>query len=192
MSEGYYAQHYVCMHQQALELISQQNQFWLYTCGCRAGGKGCQRSQADVCLTFNAEALAGQSGHHEVSRSEAERVEQAAQDQHLVARPFRNPANPQQIDGICHCCDDCCSYFIEPGEACDKGSLIEATDLDARNNYGKCVEVCYFGARSMALRALTLQREACYGCGLCVDMCPTDAIRMALRAVNDQAIRNAI
>ena len=95
MSDGYYPQHYVCTHQQARELIAQHNHFWLCTCGCRASGKGCKRSQADVCLTFNAEALARQLGHREVSRSEAERGEQTAQEQRLVARPFRNSANPQ-------------------------------------------------------------------------------------------------
>jgi Pyruvate/2-oxoacid:ferredoxin oxidoreductase delta subunit len=190
MSDGYYPQHYVCTHEQARELIAQHSQFWLCTCGCRAEGNGCKRSESDVCLTFNAEALAGQLGHREVSRSVAESVEKAAQNKHLVARPFRNPTNPEQIDGICHCCDDCCSYFIDPSEACDRGSFKEATDLDACNNCGKCVEVCYFGARSMVLGALSLQQDACFGCGLCVDVCPTDSIMMSQRVMNAQVLQS--
>jgi NAD-dependent dihydropyrimidine dehydrogenase PreA subunit len=184
MSEGNYPQHYVCTHQQARELVNRYSQFWLGTCGCRASGKGCERSSSEVCLTFSVDATVSHHHHrNNATQDEVERVLEVAEKQHLVSRPFRNMTNKELVEGICHCCDDCCTYFRERGEICDKGSTIEETDTNACNDCGKCINVCYFGARTMTIGKLTLERESCYGCGLCVDVCPGEAIMMVPRSV---------
>jgi heterodisulfide reductase subunit A-like polyferredoxin len=86
-----------------------------------------------------------------------------------------------ETDGICFCCDDCCDYFVKPGEKCDKGDLIESTDSDRCKNCGACVEVCYFRAREVEDGRLTVEAENCYGCGLCTDVCPEACIQMVSR-----------
>ncbi|WP_048189666.1 ATP-binding protein [Methanocella conradii] len=64
--------------------------------------------------------------------------------------------------------------------SCDKGSLIEQTDMDACIDCGVCAEVCHFGAR-MVDEALKVDRDKCYGCGLCADACAMKAITMVPR-----------
>jgi ferredoxin len=182
MSQETYPQHYVCTHQQERELVAQHQRFWLGTCGCRAGGAGCKRSGAEVCLTFNASSQGSYPHRYEATRKEVLDVLLTAERQHLVSRPFRDMTNKQVIEGICHCCDDCCSYFLNPGEVCDRGNLVESTNLEVCTDCGVCVELCYFGARLLTNGKLAFQREACYGCGVCAEACPEEAISMISRA----------
>jgi heterodisulfide reductase subunit A-like polyferredoxin len=104
-----------------------------------------------------------------------------AEEGGLVARPFRDEEERVRTEGICFCCDDCCAYFLDPTEVCDRGDLIETTGRDECDDCGLCVEACRFGARSIVEGALALRRENCYGCGLCVGACPRGAVRMVRR-----------
>ena len=110
-----------------------------------------------------------------------EEVYQEAEEKHLVTRPFRNEENRAETDGICFCCDDCCEYFVDPSQQCDKGKFVEKSDLDRCENCGRCVEVCYFGARSVDDGRLAIEQDSCYGCGLCTDVCPEECIQMVSR-----------
>lgn len=103
-----------------------------------------------------------------------------AEAKNLVARPFRNEARTVS-EGICFCCDDCCGYFLNPKEVCDKGRFIESTDREQCTDCGVCADVCYFGARKLAGDRFEILREMCYGCGLCRDVCPEECIEMAER-----------
>jgi len=172
--------HYVCTHEKAQEVINARNQFWVSNCGCRESRKKCARSRMDVCLMFNPDDPGSGSGKKEVSRAEVMGILQEAQNKHLVARPFRNETRTD-TDGICFFCDDCCGYFLEPAERCDKGELIAETDLHLCSQCGDCVEVCYFKARKLNEDKLTTENELCYGCGLCIAVCPEDCIQMVCR-----------
>jgi len=130
---------------------------------------------------FNPEVPGSGSGMKQVSLAEVMGILQEAQAKFLVARPFRNQARTD-TDGICFCCDDCCGYFLDPSERCDKGELIAETDFDLCNHCGACVEVCYFKARKMMENELTAENERCYGCGLCVAVCTEDCIQMIDRS----------
>ena len=183
MGESNVPLHYVCNRDQARELIDGNHRFWVSNCGCREARGKCSRSRIDVCLQFSEVTAAGPSGLHEISRVEAEEILREAEDKHLVRRPFRDDNTRKETEGICFCCDDCCGYFMEPGEyTCDKGDLIETTDMEACTHCGECVEVCYFGARRMREGKLAVGREKCYGCGLCTDVCPEDCIELVPRA----------
>jgi len=180
MSENEPAFHYVCTHDRARELVESHDRFWVSNCGCREGRGKCARSRMDVCLIF-AEGFPGSgTGKKPATRAEVNEILSEAKDKHLVTRPFRDDARTS-TDGICFCCDDCCGYFLDPSEKCDKGELIESTDLPECNNCGECVEICYFKARKMSEGQLTVDSGACYGCGLCVDVCPKECIGLARR-----------
>ena len=118
------------------------------------------------------------SGMREISRSDVDEIFREAENKHLVTRPFRNDKDRSRTDGICFCCDDCCCYFLDPTDACDRGDLVESTDIEECLNCGACEDVCYFGARKMKEGELIIDRESCYGCGLCVDVCPYDCVVM--------------
>lgn len=173
--------HYVCTRDEAWQLVRNRKQFWVSNCGCRERRGQCARSRIDLCLDFQKRSSSGGSGTKNVSLSEVQKIFQETKENHLVTRPFRNLENMSEIDGICFCCDDCCEYFLEPNEKCDKGKFIEKTDEDKCSNCGECVEVCYFNARKLANDELVVIRDNCYGCGLCTDVCPENCVEMVQR-----------
>ena len=181
MADCNLAMHYVCTHEKARELVQDHNRFWVSNCGCREGRIQCARSRMDVCLTFSGGDFASGSGKKEVTLADVESILHEAEVKNLVARPFRNGAKTE-TDGICFCCDDCCGYFLNPAEKCDKGELIAQTDFAACTHCGICEEACYFKARKMRDDQLTVNSDRCYGCGLCVTVCPEECIRMTVRA----------
>ena len=171
--------HYVCTHDQARELAAGFETFWVSNCGCREGREeGCARSRIDVCLMFAGDIEASGSGLTEIAKGDLDEIFDEATSKQLVTRPFRGYENRSKTEGICFCCDDCCGYFLDPAEVCDKGTLIEKTATDACTDCGLCPDVCYFHAREMKDGKLVVTRELCYGCGLCVDVCPERCIEM--------------
>lgn len=180
MDESDLHMHYVCTHEAARELVRAHNQFWVSNCGCREDRGHCARSRMDVCLIFTESDPGSGSGKKEITLKEVEEIFLEAQGKHLVTRPFRNQAKTD-TEGICFCCDDCCGYFLDPNEKCDKGTLVEETTLDECSHCGACTEVCYFNARKMNIEKLEINHNNCYGCGLCVDVCPESCIEMVPR-----------
>jgi ferredoxin len=172
--------HYVCTLAEAKALIESQDRFWVSNCGCRESGSGCTQSRMDVCLSFDESIGGSGSQNREIDRAEAEAILQEAIAAKLVARPFRN-ADFTATAGICFCCQDCCGYFLDADEACDKGAYIERTDRPSCINCGLCVQVCYFKARRLANTILEINQDKCYGCGICVDVCPTGCLTMVER-----------
>ena len=171
------AMHYVCTHEKAQDLIKARDRFWVSNCGCRESRKECARSRMDICLMFNPDDPGSGTGKKEVTLPDVMAILQEARDKHLVARPYRDQSRTD-TDGICFCCDDCCGYFLDPGERCDKGELVSETDFDLCNHCGECVDVCYFKARKMNEDRLLVEKDLCYGCGLCLAVCPEDCIQM--------------
>lgn len=100
---------------------------------------------------------------------------------HLVCRPFRYMKNPSETEGICFCCDDCCGYFLDPTQKCDKGTMIENTTMEECSLCGICVEHCFFKARTIEKEVLHVHHHHCYGCGLCADVCPENCVKMLPR-----------
>ncbi|MDI6808796.1 MAG: 4Fe-4S binding protein [Candidatus Eisenbacteria bacterium] len=129
---------------------------------------------------FNPDDSGSGSGKKEVALEDVMEILHEAHVKHLVARPFRNKDRTDS-DGICFCCDDCCGYFLDPNEKCDKGELVTETDFDVCNHCGVCADVCYFEARTVNGGELKEARDLCYGCGLCLNVCPEDCIKMVLR-----------
>jgi Pyruvate/2-oxoacid:ferredoxin oxidoreductase delta subunit len=173
--------HYVCTWDEAGALIDTHDKFWVSNCGCRERRGGCARSRMDVCLMFNPEDQGSGSGKKEITRSQADEILKEAKAKYLVTRPFRNDLNKTVTDGICFCCDDCCGYFLDPTDKCDRGNLIEITDLNQCTHCGLCVDVCYFLTRTMVEGKINVDRDYCFGCGLCVAICPEKCIDMILR-----------
>ncbi len=184
VSERKLALHYVATLEEARALVEAREDYWVCNCGCRERRGGCARSRTDVCLEFSPVTEASGSGCRSVQRSEVESILREADEKRLVARPFRQVRDGivlELVEGICFCCDDCCGYFVKPGEVCDPGATIERTDLSLCNDCLACVAVCHFGARGIEKGRLTLHTDRCYGCGLCVDVCPSGGITMVRR-----------
>ena len=172
--------HYVCTWDQGRELVKAHDRFWVCNCGCREERDKCSRSRLDVCLMFNENDPGSGTGKREATLDEVEAIFVEAKGKNLVCRPFRDETRTA-TDGICFCCDDCCGYFQEPESKCDRGELIEETNLEDCSHCGECAPVCYFDAREMVEGELIVDRDNCYGCGLCADVCPEECVSMAAR-----------
>jgi len=132
--------HFVCTQQDAEKSARSYNRFWVSNCGCRENRGTCGRSRMDVCLLFREDFPPTGSGLHEIDRAQVDDIFREAREKRPVTRPFRNDKDPQKVDGICFCCDDCCEYFQDQSERCDKGDYIENTDRDRCSDCGLCVE----------------------------------------------------
>jgi ferredoxin len=171
--------HYVCTHQEAEEIIKNQTRFFVSNCGCREGRGKCDQSRMDVCVSFTG-AFATGSGQKEVDRAFVAGILAEAKAKDLVARPFRDESRKND-EGLCFCCNDCCSYFADRSEICDRGKFVEKTDMETCTDCEACVDFCYFGARKMEDGKLKVTTSECYGCGLCLTACPEDCIEMVPR-----------
>jgi Pyruvate/2-oxoacid:ferredoxin oxidoreductase delta subunit len=176
--------HDVSTHEQAERIINRHKAFWVSDCGCRVGrGRKCRHGRMDTCLSFSDPGPKGASGGgatKKVTRAFVDALLQHAAAEHLICQPF-NFGRKSGAQGVCFCCDDCCFLFNPKPQPYHKGTLIERTDKATCINCGKCVKVCFFGARRMKGKKLAVNRRRCSGCGLCVDVCPSDAITMVKR-----------
>ncbi len=182
MNETRRPMHYVCTWDEAGDLINRHQHYWVCNCGCREGKGGCSRSRVDVCLTFAENATITGSNRRPITRDEAFTIIDEARENYLVARPFRDDATRTAVEGICFCCSDCCGYFLNPDELCDKGSQIEKTTIDECSLCGDCENVCHFRARAVIGGEMMIESDNCYGCGLCAAICPADCIEMVPRS----------
>jgi Na+-translocating ferredoxin:NAD+ oxidoreductase subunit B len=180
MSEGDPCIHYVCTHAEAERLIRASSWFSISNCGCRESRGGCGQSRMDVCLSFDPGDPGSGSGCRPVGLEEALEVLAEARAKRLITRPWRT-ADRKGTAGVCNCCSDCCGYFTDENEHCDKGSMIEQTDMATCTHCGACAPECSFGARVMSDGGLSIDRDRCFGCGLCVDSCPVGCITMTGR-----------
>jgi Pyruvate/2-oxoacid:ferredoxin oxidoreductase delta subunit len=175
--------HYVCTWDQAEDILREHDRFWVSACGCREGKGKCERSRMEICLMFKGDISgSGGTGTREISRADVNDILRETKEVRLVTRPFRNDNDRTETEGICFCCDDCCGYFRNPEERCDKGTLIEETEMADCNDCGLCEDVCHFGARQMVHDKLAVDRDFCYGCGLCVVVCPEECVEMVARS----------
>jgi ferredoxin len=179
MGQGDRALHFVCTMDEARQLVDAAGAYWVSNCGCREERGTCARSRHDVCLMF-ADTGASGSAKRAIGRVDVDGILLEADARRLVARPFLSE-DRGSVEGICFCCDDCCGYFLDPTEKCDKGALIERTERGACSDCGACVEVCHFGARRVADGSFGVLRDRCYGCGLCAGVCPEDCVSMVAR-----------
>ena len=176
--------HYVATYGEAEALIRAHDQLWLARCGCRASrgpGERCARSRDDVCVWFRPD-VPMMSRVRPMTWPEAARLLEEAREARLVPRPFRDDATRTETDGVCFCCDDCCSYFLDPEEPCDPGAMIARLDRESCTDCGDCVEACRFKARALTREGLEVEGSRCAGCGLCADACPAGSIAMVARA----------
>ena len=174
--------HYVCTYAEADRFIAEARAFWISPCVCRDGAGECMRSRHEVCLGFVKRAVSQPSKARRITREEAVANRRYAQEKGLVPRPFRNTEKGDVTEGLCFCCDCCCTYLAGGDTNYDKGRCIERTDMARCTHCGACEAACVFGARLMDGSELAVDRGKCAGCGLCVDACPETCIAMVARS----------
>jgi len=165
-------------------LLMQAKRFGLRDCICRkqrdmAGTRECT-FPLDVCLNFT--MAEGPSRPHDITREEALRVLDRAEEVGLV-HTVNNIL--EGVYYVCNCCGCCCGilrgitqFGIENSVA--RANYYAVVDADQCTVCGICEDRCQVGAVTMNDVA-TIDLTKCIGCGLCVTGCPSEAMRLELR-----------
>ncbi len=155
-------------------------------CACRVSVARCDKPK-DVCMIFGSAArfLAGKGHAREVSREEAMRTLDRAEEAGLVhtSNNSRDRANL-----ICNCCPCCCTVLRGKTQL-NHPHAFEPSRFEAKVRESDCTgcgicagERCPMGAIEMAGDYAKVAAEKCIGCGLCVTGCPAGAIELLQRA----------
>ncbi len=169
-------------------MLDKGTRFALANCSCRRIAERCDLP-TDVCLQVNrgAEYAIARGTGRELTRDEALKVMEVAEEAGLIHSVFNNSAIPNVI---CNCCADCCVFYyplarhgvLEKGVA--KSRFQAEVDKAVCKGCQTCVDRCPFEAVEMVkvtgekkLKAQVIP-EKCFGCGVCAMGCESEAIKL--------------
>jgi ferredoxin len=173
------------------EIIAKFDDIAVGYCFCRQRrsllGEPCSTNAPTLnCFTFGKSArhTAAQGFARMVSREEALRIMQEAEEAGLVHKAFHPHSREDSPEtSICNCCKDCCDTL----ELWRSGTLplinstyhLAVIDPEACSGCGICVERCPTDAISQNGDGTAIRDEdACFGCGVCARFCPEGAIAL--------------
>ncbi len=169
------------------EYIEQAEHIAVSVCYCRHHGEllghPCDKPK-DVCMTFGPQAayVAERGFGRLVSKEEARKVLDRSEEAGLV---HCSSNTGDYISFICNCCVCHCGILrsIKSG-IIPMGAVsgfIVTVDEDACSGCGSCVDRCRMDALSLNGDSAVRDGERCIGCGLCISVCPTDALKLEPR-----------
>jgi len=118
-----------------------------------------------------------------ITREDAKRVLQEAEDIGLVHKIFHVHLDPmRKIEGICSCCKCCCgpfqTYYRGMGPFHSLTSYLAKINEDDCIGCGTCVEKCPMETIELVDAIAVINEEKCIGCGVCAHHCPEEAINL--------------
>jgi electron transport complex protein RnfB len=181
-------------YERAVELIENAKSWGVRDCICRVQqkliGKGCDRP-IETCLVFAPVegAFEDSVADRPISKEEALQILHQTEKAGLV----HTAGNYQ--DGhsyICNCCACCCGILRSVTEFGAASSAIRSdfhpvVDAEACIGCGDCIDLCQFGALSLAEDVCQVDDARCIGCGLCVTACTSDALCLTRRPEGEVA-----
>jgi NAD-dependent dihydropyrimidine dehydrogenase PreA subunit len=157
--------------------------FFLSPCICRQSkdvqGNGCNHPK-ETCLTFGRSTRVNLNQGREVSKEEALKVLRTAQEMGMVLCP----GNAQDPEMICCCCGCSClvlenlKKFENPVRFINSNYFV-SIDEEACSGCGTCVSSCHMDANKIKdNRIADVDLGYCIGCGVCVPACPENARKL--------------
>lgn len=180
----------VLPYDEVMKLIDKTEFIAAGTCVCRHQGdlldRPCDKPKDNLCMIFGPSAQFAQSHGFVglISREEARRRIDEAEKAGLV----HNYANSQDryIDLLCNCCGCHCLILRGakrhpvPSQAVI-ANWVMTIDDDACIGCGACIERCWMEALKMDGELVVRDFNRCIGCGICSYVCPSDAMKLVLR-----------
>ena len=171
------------------EIINKYDDIGVGYCFCRqyhnALGHECkQHAPLEVCFTFGKSArhVVQQGFARMVSKEEALKILQVAEDAGLVHKAFHNSNDIRKPENsICNCCKDCCDTFglwrMGATPIINVTYYLSEVIIDKCIACGICAEKCPMDAITVSDYAI-VDEKLCIGCGVCARACPENAIRL--------------
>ncbi len=169
-------------------ILDKATKLALAHCSCRRIATRCDLP-VEVCLQVNraAEYAITRGTGKELTRDEAMKVMDVAEEAGLIHSVYNNSGVPNVV---CNCCATCCVFYypltkygvLEKGVA--KSRFQAEVDKATCKGCQTCVERCPFEALEMVkisgekkLKA-QVNSEKCFGCGVCAVGCESEAIKL--------------
>jgi len=180
----------VLPYDEVMKLIDKTAYIATGTCVCRHQGdlldRPCEKPKDNLCMIFGPSAqFAQRHGFvHLLTKEEArERIDEAEK-----AGLVHNYANSQDryIDLLCNCCGCHCLILRGakrhpvPSQAVIANWIITIND-DACSGCGACIGRCWMEALKMDGDSVIRDFNRCIGCGICRYVCPSDAMKLVRR-----------
>ncbi|MCX5825364.1 MAG: 4Fe-4S binding protein [Deltaproteobacteria bacterium] len=172
-------------YEEVAHLIDEAGYIALGACACRISVGACDAPR-EVCLIFEATGrfLVQRGYAREISREEAKKVLDSAEEAGLV----HTSGNSQdRATFICNCCPCCCTILrgltqLKLPHAFATSGFQAEVSPDSCNGCGVCAdERCPVGAIALQDDIAVVTPANCIGCGLCVTACPTEALSLVRR-----------
>ncbi len=177
-------------YDEVIKLIDRTEYIAAGTCVCRHQGdlldKPCDKPKNNLCMIFGPSAkFADSRGFARLlSKEEAIRSIDEAEKVGLV-HSYAN-TNDKYIDLLCNCCGCHCPFLRGaarspvPSQAFIAHWVI-TIDEDACTGCGACIDRCWMKALEMQSGVAVRNASRCIGCGICRYVCPTDAMNLVPR-----------
>jgi Pyruvate/2-oxoacid:ferredoxin oxidoreductase delta subunit len=185
------SEEFVLPSQTVEEIIDKFDDIAVGHCFCRQRrgllGNNCSTDAPTLnCFTFGKSArhTAAQGFAKKISKEEAHKIMQAAEQAGLIHKAFHPGSRESSPEtSICNCCKDCCDTL----NLWRNGTLplinstyhLSVIDIEACTGCGTCVEWCPTDAIMLNEEGVAQRDEnACFGCGVCSRFCPEEAISL--------------
>jgi ferredoxin len=182
---------FILPSQSVEEIIDKFDEIAVGHCFCRQRhrtlGNPCDTDAPLLnCFTFGKSArhVAAQGFAQMVTKEQARKIMQEAEDAGLVHKAFHPGSNVSRPEtSICNCCKDCCDTIRLWKEGAlpliNSTYYLSVIDTDLCTGCGTCVERCPTEAIGLNEAGVAERDEnACFGCGICARFCPEDAISL--------------
>lgn len=177
-------------YEEVMKLIDTTEYIAAGTCVCRHQGdlldRPCDKPKTDKCMIFGPSAqFASNHGFvHLISRDEARQSIDEAEAAGLVH--LYASSQDRFIDLLCACCG--CHCFILRGVSRTPvpsqtviANWVVTIDDEACSGCGACIDRCWMEALHMDGDLAVRDAKRCIGCGICIYVCPSEAIKLVHR-----------
>jgi ferredoxin len=171
-------------YESAVQMVERHSRFVEAPCICRREhhmiGEGCDKPEG-FCLIMGAGAdYYEQNGlGRRINKEEALDIVKKADEVGLVLQSSFS----QKIGNICCCCGCCCQVLLNIKKQSEPAALVASPftvslDREACIGCGVCERRCQVDALRLEDDKALLESRRCIGCGLCVTTCPSGALTL--------------
>jgi ferredoxin len=171
-------------YESAVQMVEKHSRFVEAPCICRREhrmiGEGCDKPEG-CCLIMgvSADYYAENGLGQRITREEALQILRKADEEGLVLQSSFS----QKIANICCCCGCCCQILLNVKKQSEPARLVASPftvslDREACIGCGVCERRCQVEALHLEDDRALLESGRCIGCGLCVTTCPSGALTL--------------